>query len=271
MGKFLKGFSGTILYVSFVLTPSFVFASTVTQGYTTTQKLPKGAVVSLTTDGSRQIEKSTIENDNLLIGITTQSNESLIDVRPKGTDVSVATSGEVEILVSDLQGEIKKGDLLIASTLSGIAVKDNPPAPGVKYIAVANSEFSANTPGATKIQIEKTDGTKKEVSVGLVNGKILLGSRSQEKENENALSSLGRKITGKAVSPIQLLAAGAIFIATITLTGVILQSSIRNSFVSLGRNPLSRSSIISSLVKVIILSVLALAAGVGVAYGILLL
>jgi hypothetical protein len=261
----------TLSVMLFLLTVPPLYASSVTQGFKATSTIPKGAIVSLKQEGSNEIEKSTIDNDRYMIGVVVEGADSLVDVRPKDSDISVAVSGEVDILATNLNGDIESGDLLIASTLAGIAVKDEPPAPGVKYIAVAASELSGATTGAKTVSVELTDGGKKDVKVALIKAKILLGSRQQASKDETAVESFGRKLTGKAVSAIQLIAATAVFLSVVVLVGVVLYSSIRNSFISLGRNPLSRSSVVASLVKVIVVAVFVLAAGVGVAYGILLL
>ncbi|MEK7602969.1 MAG: hypothetical protein AAB459_01860 [Patescibacteria group bacterium] len=250
---------------------SIGLASNVTQGFKASVAIPKGAVVSIKSDGANELEKTTTANDKYVVGVAVESNESLVDVRPKDSDISVAVNGEIEILASTLNGDIKSGDLLIASNLAGIAVKDFPPSPGVKYIAVASAELNDSTSGVKKIDVELNDGTKKQTSVGLIKAKILLGSRQQANKDETAIQSFGRKITGKPVSFVQVVISGAVFFTVVILVGIVLYTSIRNSFVSLGRNPLSKSSIIGSLIRVIIIAMVVLGSGVAVTYAILLI
>jgi len=246
-------------------------ASTVTQGFKASVEIPRGAVVSIKSEGTNELEKTTTLNDKYVVGVAVESNDSLVDVRPKDSDLSVAVNGEIEILASTLNGDIKSGDLLIASNLAGIVVKDYPPAPGVKYIAVASGELSDSTTSVKKVEVESNDGSKKQTSIGLIKAKILLGSRQQSNKDETAIQSFGRKITGKPVSFVQVIISGAVFFTVVILVGIVLYTSIRNSFVSLGRNPLSRSSIISSLIKVIIIAMVVLGSGVAVSYAIMLI
>lgn len=246
-----------------------VSAGSITQGYKATTELPIGAVVSLTSDGSQDVEKSNINNDSLLVGVVADAEDTLLDVLPAGSQVRVATSGDIKILVSTINGDIKSGSKLIASPLSGIAAVDYPPAPGVQYIAVANTGFNSSSANAKKIAITQNDGASKDVYVGTIAAKILLGNRSSTDKSKNFLESVGKQIGGKDVSVLQVLTAGAIFLTSLGISGMIVFSSIKGSFVSIGRNPLSKDSILSGLFKVVALSIIIFGVGAVVAYFIL--
>ncbi len=260
----------TLAALVFGFIPALVSAGAITQGYKAASELPKGAIVSLTKTGSQEVEKSNINNDTLLVGVVVDAPDSLLDVLPAGSEVRVAISGDVTMLVSTVNGDVKAGSRLIASRLSGIATIDYPPAPGVKYIAVANSDFSSTSKDAKKIAVTQNDGTTKDVYVGSIGAKLLLGSRTPGiSEDRSVLTKIGRQLSGKAVSGLQVLAAAAVFLTTLGLAAMVLYSSIKGSFISIGRNPLSEGSIMNGLVKVIALSILIFGAGVVAAYLIL--
>lgn len=247
-------------------------AADITQGYKTKSALPKGSVVSLTKEGSHEVEKSNTDNDALLVGVVVDGNEALLEVQPEGSEVRVAVSGEVNLLVSTVNGDVKSGDRLIASPIEGVAAVDWPPAPGVKYIAVASRDFNAQSEGARKISVQLANGNSKEVHVGTIPAKILLGNRAPGNgQDKNFLVSIARQISGKNVSFLQTLTAAAVLITALALTGMILYGSIKGTFVSLGRNPLSRDSILTGLMRVVVVAILVMSGGTVIAYLILVL
>jgi hypothetical protein len=249
---------------------SVVIATGVTQGYEASEDLQKGSVVSV--DGTKsKVVKSNTSNDQNLAGVVVDSSSGLVGVQPAGSQVSVATSGDVEILVSTANGDIKKGDRLIASPISGVAALDHPPAPGVKYIAVAEADFTSQSQEGKSISVELSSGGKREVRLGLIRAKLLLGNRTPGSgQDQNILTNFGKKIVGKSVSLIQVLAALAVLITTLILAGFILNGSVRGTFISLGRNPLSRDSILTGLARIIVLAVVILGVGIGGSYLIML-
>lgn len=260
----------SVLSIFWTLAPLFAYAGSITQGYKAATELSIGSVVSLTSNGSQDVVKSNIDNDALVAGVVVDAASSLLDVLPAGSQVRVATTGDIKILVSTINGNISSGSRLISSPLSGIAALDYPPAPGQKYIAVANVDFSQSSKGAKKVSVTQNDGKTKDVYVGIIDARILLSNRtSSSNKSKNILETVGKIIGGKDVSILQVLTAGAIFITTLGISGMIMFSSIKGSFVSIGRNPLSKDSILSGLIKVVALSIIIFGAGTIVAYFIL--
>lgn len=272
----LAGLTAAILVGVAAALPLFkvtgVQAASITQGYKAANALPKGSVVSLTQAGSQDVELATTDNDGLLVGVVVDGQDALLDVQPQGSQVRVAVSGEVNLLVNTVNGDIKSGARLIASPIAGVAAVDDPPAPGVKYIAVADSDFNKNSAGAKEISVQLANGDKRTVYVGTIKARILLSNRAPGNgQDKNFLVSIARQISGKNVSMLQVLAAIAVLITCLALAGMILYGSIKGTFVSLGRNPLSRDSILTGLMRVVIVAILVLSIGVVISYLILVL
>lgn len=259
-----------VLYLILLFIPITSRAASTTEGFKAAATLPKGAVVSLTRTGSLEVEKTNINNDSLVVGVIVNATDSLLDVLPIGSQVQVASNGEVNILVSTVNGDIKAGQKLIASPLSGIAAADSPPSPGVRYIAVAETDFNDQSIGIKKAQVTQSDGKSKTVAIGSINAKMLLGNRTPGVKSANTITSLGKQISGKSVSLLQVIVSSVIFITTLILCVFVLQSSIRGTFIALGRNPLSKDSLMNSLIKVFVLVILVFSGGVSIAYAILL-
>lgn len=264
--------AGLVIASGLVLAPALARAAAITQGYQAKTTLPTGSVVSLTAAGGQQVEATTTDNDSLSAGVVVNGADALLDVQPQGSQVRVAVSGDVTILVSTVNGDIKTGDKLIATPLAGVAGLDYPPAPGVKYIAVANSDFTSTTTGAKKTSVKLTDGSSKDVYVGSIKARMLLGNRAPGAgEKSNFLTSLAQQISGKKVSLIRVVGALAILVAALVITGMVLYGSIKGTFVSLGRNPLSRDSVFTGLMRIVIIAMLVLSAGVVFGYLILVI
>ena len=250
-----------------------VFAGAVTQGFKANIAMPTGAVVSLAKGSSDTVEKTTYENESSLIGVSAAAKDALIDLQPAGSVIRVAVSGDTSLLVTDLNGDINPGDELVISPLSGIATKISDDVSTKKVIAAAGEKFSKSSTNTKQVEVSMPDGSKKSVVVGRIQVKLLLNDRSDKKAaaQSNILATVGQKLTGKPTSPLKLVASSVIAVSTFALAGLILNGSIKGSFISLGRNPLSRDSIVSSLLRASLLAVVITAMGLALAYVILLL
>ncbi len=253
--------------VLYALNPVTAIAASIAQGYKSSLPLASGTVVSV--KSGNEVAATTEQNQKTVIGVALGSSEAIIDVQPHNSDIRIAINGEAPLVVSNVNGDIKAGDSLIISPLSGVAMKDSRDSQDTKYIAVANQDFSTKSKNAKTASITLKDGSKQNVSVGLINAKLLLTNRTPVK-NQNILMAAAEKLAGRPVSNVQILAATAVFIATFSLTGLLLQGSIKGAFISIGRNPLSKPMIIANLLKVLAVGLLIVGAGVAIAYSILL-
>lgn len=254
---------------AFLLTPSLLNAAAVTQGFRADKPLEVGTVVSVKADKGTDVEKTTVDNDERLIGVVVDTGNAVIDLQSSGSNVQVAVSGDVDILVSDLAGTVKKGDYLIASPLAGIAMKDNQEAEGLRYVAVANEDFKADTKGLAVVDVKQKNGSVKKTRVGLLSATLLLGERNAQNTEVNIITNIAQRIAGKPVSNTQIIAATTVFLTTFGLGGALLNGSVRGSFISLGRNPLSKHAILSSLSGIILLASGIITGGIALAFAVL--
>ncbi len=271
MYRILKFIAADLLLLIIFGVP--VLATSFTEGYESSAPVKIGTVVSLSKTGSNQIENTTEANDSRVLGVVAGANDSIIDLQPKGSNIKVAVSGETQILVTDSGGDIKQGDSLVISPLSGIAMKDNLDTKATKYLGVAKESFSSQSAGAQEVSVELSNGSKKNVAIGKIQASIILSERQAGKgpQNRNFLTSIGERIAGKPVSSLRVVASAAVLVSTLSITGFMLNASIKGSFVSLGRNPLARISIITNLMRVIVVVLVLFGAGLTAAYFVLVL
>lgn len=262
---------GGVISITLFITAS-VGAAALTQGFLASSAIPTGSVVSITKGSSNSVEKTTQENESSLVGVATNSNTSLIDLQSAGSQILVALSGETTMLVTDFNGEIKKGDMLSISPISGVGMLYSTDVESKKIIANAGQDFNSKSTGATNIQMQDAGGGQKTVSVGSVSVKLVLSDKSSvvAGQNQNILSSFGEKVTGKQTTPMKSIIGLIVTVGAFVLAGMILNGSVRGGFISMGRNPLSRDSIVNGMLRAAILALVIIAMGLAGAYLILL-
>jgi len=174
------------------------------------------------------------------------------------------------LLVTDINGDIEQGDYLIISPLAGVAMKDSLNSQAKKYIAIAAQSFNNKSTGVKSVPVELNNGQHKDISVGIMLANLVLSNRvDKANSKQNAVLVFTQRVAGKPVNNLHIIASAAVFLSTICITGLVLNGSIKGTFISLGRNPLSKSIILSNLFKVIAIGLVLLAAGMSMSYIIL--
>jgi len=228
--------------------------SVVSQGYLVTKPIPSGALVSADPNPG-VIQESTVKNANTLLGVT-MGDTAVLTITTSAKEVSVATSGIVMTMVSNLNGDIKVGDRITASELSGIGSKA---IQNVKVVGVAQGSLDAKTTGAMKTKVKDTKGKEREVLLAQIPVLISISfytiGDGEKTLVPSFLQSVANSVASKEVSQLPLFISLIIFMVTIMSAFVILYGSIRSSIISVGRNPLAKKSIIGGLIQVVFLVV----------------
>lgn len=256
--------------ISFVIVLLFAqsVAYAIARGYTTDDVgLQNGMVVALSADAGtgNRVERASQENSQRVVGVVTNLDNSLVTVASGSAKVLVESEGEVDAYVNDMNGEIKKGDLLIVSPLRGILAKQGDGSGSV--IGIAAGDFTTANAETYPIQ----DGSKtKDVKIAKI--KVNLnrqGATNTAKASDSSLSRLGRAIVGKEVSEIRVIIALVIFFIVLVAEGAILYGAISSAITALGRNPLGRKIIHKEMLRVVFIAVAVLLVGLGAVYSVL--
>ncbi len=256
-----------VLYLSLGIS-SVARAASLAQGYHSATPITAGTIVSLTQSGSSEIKTTDQFNENLMLGVAVDSSNAIVDLQPTGSDVRVAINGEAPVLVSTENGDINPGDNLIISQISGVAMKDSGDSNAQRYIGIASEKFNSSSQSSKQVTI-KQGSTDKNVHVGLIKAKILLSDRRSSSKSNPVMSYI-QKLVGKQVGTAQVIGSIAVFITTLVFTALVINGTIKGAFVSIGRNPLSKPSIISNMIRVSLICLVTLVAGASIAYAILL-
>lgn len=252
----------TLLSILVLAAPTIVMA--LSQGYRGPADLVAGSLVSLDPQTTGVVQAANTDRAGELLGVVVESNQSLIAASNSDTDVQVVTNGTALALVSTLNGDIHKGDAISASPINGVGMRA---IVAGRILGIAQTDFSAKSDGAISKQVKTKTG---EQTISLGQTTLLLSVGYFTPRNNSSIpepvQNLARLIVGKDVSPIRIVLAATLLLIGITLSIIIINSAVRSSLESVGRNPLARKAINSGLLKILVLTVAILLLSFGSVY-----
>ncbi len=251
----------TLLILFIISFGGTLAAQSVNQGYNSDQLLQKGMLVAVKQDDPTKVEPVTDASIERLKGVVVQQNDSPVTLAGQGQNVFVATSGIYDAIVSDENGEIKKGDYVTISSLDGIAMKANDDKKLI--LGRANADFNGKD-GVIGSSVDPN--TKHKVNFGRIQIAISINRNpllKDEKGNSipKVLQRISVSVAGKPVNTARIWMATAVFLGTIIIVGVMLYSGARSSLISVGRNPLSKTVIIRGLVQIVAVGLIVFISG----------
>lgn len=259
--------SFSIGVASLVLTPAASHAATtISQSYASKVDLPIGSIVSLETNTTDRVVASSPENSDNIFGVVISSTGSLLTVtNDEQSQVQIATSGTLPVLVSDINGDVKRGDHITASPFTGIGMRATN---NTRIIGIAQGAMT----GTRKETYKTKGGEQKTVTVGQI--PVLVNVAYFFKEPEKtivpaALQNVANGLAGKKVETLPILLAAGVFLITLIIVASFIYSMIHSSIISVGRNPMSQAAIYRDLLQMSSLVLTILAAGMVAIYLIL--
>ncbi len=243
----------------FAIVAGSAYAITViSESYQSTAELPVGAVVSLVKDSRTDVEPAFTANVDNLLGVVVNPDSSLITVSTgNAQQVQIATSGTLPVLVSDINGEVKRGDHITSSPLKGVGMLANG---NVRVVGIAQGDMT----GKHEEIIKDVDGNDQKVTIGEV--PVLINVAYFFKEPEKsiipvALQNVANSLAGREVKPLPIIISAVIFIVTLIVVVSIIFSMIRHSIISVGRNPMSQSAVYRDVIHLsaLVVGILAVA------------
>jgi hypothetical protein len=220
----------------------------ISQGYSSSDKLSVGSIVSLQNNTTDQVSATTISNLNSIFGVVINDSNSLISLTSgQGEQFQVATSGVVQVLVSDISGDIYQGDQITASPISGVGMKATD---SVKVVGIAQDRLSNNN--GSKQSYKDKNGHKHTVLAGQV--PVLINVSYYYKQPiktliPTAVQNIANAMAGRPVNSLPILISMGIFILTMIIVTIIVYSMVHGSLISVGRNPMSQSAIYRELIQ----------------------
>jgi hypothetical protein len=185
------------------------------------------------------------------------SEDATITLTPASTthqQVFVATAGRYDVLVSNQNGIIRSGDLITISSLSGVGMKADQDESLV--LGKAAGSFNGVSNVVSTVSVKNHEGVTQKVAIGDIPVDLSIAHNPlTSKETDYVPSFLAQTATTVANRPVS---AARIYLGILTLlvsaivAGVLVYSGVRSGMQAIGRNPLSRKSIIRSLIQTVI-------------------
>lgn len=240
------------------------------QAYAAETRIDVGSIVQLTGSEANRVKVATKAELQNMFGVAVDRNQMLVTTSNNlKNETYVAASGTYTTLVSTEGGAISVGDYLTMSSIDGVAMKAGTDESTV--FGRANQNFDGKGIVLGTADVKDTSGNvAKKVQLGSVPVTIDIKHNPNDQSTKanlpEILERIGETIAQKEVNPIRIYLSIAILIVTVAAAIVMLYSGIRNSVVSIGRNPMSKKSIFRALVQVILTSLLILIIGVFAVY-----
>lgn len=233
----------------------------VSQGYQAGESdLKLGMVVKLSDTSSPNnlaVQAADSTNQSLPLGVITQIDQSVLAIGSSVNNIFVTNSGQTDVFVSDLTGEIKKGDQLSVSPLKGVLQRTEN-----QQVQVGTALQDFPTDSAESVTIKGADGNDKVVKTALISVNVDIKAVGQTSEKENWLQSVGRTITGRSTNEVRVVVAFIIFVALLVVEGVVLHSTISSTISAAGRNPMAKRLIEQQSFKGVLVAVIVLVTGI---------
>ena len=239
-------------------------------GYGADKPIDIGRIVQLTGEKSANVTLSTQANIQNMFGVTVDRNQVPLTISNEGlsNEVFVAVSGTYSVLVSTQAGPIAAGDYVTLSSIDGVAMRTGDQE--VTVFGRANESFDGKGTILGTQALQDAEGGTKTVQLGTVPVTIDIKNNPNHKSTTanvpELLQRVGTAIAEKEVSPVRIYLSLGITIVSLIAAIAVVYAGVRNSVISIGRNPMSRRSIFRALIGVILTGLLILIIGLFAVY-----
>ena len=237
--------AGLLLMLGFFV-PTVAAVTSLSESYSSSDDLAIGSLVSVKDDQTDIVEASESSNVDNLLGVVIASGSSLLTLsNGKEGQVQVATSGTLPVIVSDINGEIVRGDHVTAGPVKGVGMRATA---NVRVVGIAQGKMT----NVREQKYKDSDGATKTMKLGEV--PVLVNVAYYFKEPDKtivpaAIQNVANSLAGREVGTVPILISGAIFLIMLIIVASLIYSMIKSSIISVGRNPLSQSAIYRDLVQ----------------------
>ena len=239
--------------------------------YNADATVQQGMIVQLKEKAPTDVIPSTAASTDKILGIVIPNNNVAIVLTPQTVtkqQVLVATTGKYGVLVSNQNGPIKVGDYLSLSAIAGVAMKAGSTEPQVIGKAAGTFSGSAGVIGTVSVKDQK--GKDNKIAIGRLTVDISIAHNPLDQKTVDLvpgfLLSLAQSTANKSVSVARIYLCTFILLVATIITAIMLYSGVRSGMIAVGRNPLSKKSIIKSLIQTVIAGLIVFIAGVLAVY-----
>jgi hypothetical protein len=246
-------------------------SSGLTQSYNADPSVETGMVVELKPkDPTTVIPLPDTDIQDMLGVVIPQSNATIV-LTPQNINqqqVLVASSGHFNVLVSNQNGPIKVGDYITVSAIAGVGMKADTIENEV--LGKAAGSFSGTNNVLGTVSLKSTIGKTTNVSISSIPVDVNISHNPLFQKTADYVPSFLAKtavaIANHPVTASKIYLCMVILFITAVVTGNMLYSGVRSGMIAVGRNPLSKKSIIRSLIQTVIAGLIIFIAGIFAVY-----
>lgn len=248
-----------------VLCIPLVAAQTITQGYDieSNVSLQQGMIIALKENDPRKVEPVNSSAAKRVHGVVVGTSDSSFVLAEDSQKIFVASGGKFQVLMSDQNGTINPGDFVTISPITGIGMKSDEFQEIVIGKAIDGFDGTANK--LSEAVIKDAQGVDKKISIGRIQVDIAI-MRNPVLRSTASLPSFLREaseyISGKPVNPIRVYLSLAVLIAASAVSGALIYSGVRSGMIAIGRNPLSKKSILRGIFQVVVVALIIFVIGI---------
>lgn len=260
-----KIFIATAAAIALLLFAAPAIAQTLTQSYGSDVPLQRGMIVGLKKDDLRKVEPVNSDQFERVHGVVIGANDSSVVLGSENEKVVVAKVGRYMVLVGNQTGDITAGEYVTVSALSGIGMKATDKDPIVVGKAIEAFKASDSNQAVGTAKVKDSSGKEHQIVIGHIIVDINIGKNPKLKTDNSVPEMLRRAselIAGKPVAPIRVYMSLVILSLSALIAGSLIYSAVRSSLIAIGRNPLSKKSIIRGLFQVVLIGLMVFLCGV---------
>ena len=250
-------------------------SNAVTQSYNAGEGVQLGMVVKLKDKDAKTVVPLAAKESSQMLGVVIPSGNATFVLTPQtvtNQQVLVTNTGSFTLVVSNQNGPIKTGDYIMISAIDGVGTKAVDTA-DTQVVGKAAGNFTGQANVIGEVELKDTLGRKTKVTLGRIPIDIKISHNPLYQKHADyvpaGLSKFAQQVATKPVSTARIYLSVVILSVIAFLTASMLYSGIRGGMVAVGRNPLSRKSIIKSLIQTVIGGMIVFAGGVFAVYLIL--
>ncbi len=239
--------------------------------YNADASVQQGMIVQLKENAPTDIVALTSLSPDKILGIVIPNTNVTIVLTPATVtkqQVLVATKGKYSVLVSNQNGPIKVGDYLSISAIAGVAMKAGVDQPQV--VGRATSDFSGTASVISSLTLKDQSGKDTKVAIGRIIVDITIAHNPLNQKTVDFvpafLIGLAQSVANKSVSVARIYLSSVILFVSTIVTAIMLYSGVRSGMIAVGRNPLSKKSIMKSLFQTVIAGLIVFIVGVLAVY-----
>lgn len=225
-----------------------------TQGYGSDDVLQRGMIVRIKKDDSTKVSALKFEEIDAMYGVVVAPNDAPVTLSSEGQKAFVATGGKYDVLVSSQGGEIKAGDYITISSLSGIGMRANKTESHV--VGRALEDFNGKDEVISTTEIKDSADNTVKVSIGRIQADISVSRNPNYGPSDPGLPEFVKRaaesIAGKEVKPARVYLALVVFSISAIVAGSVMYGGIQSGIISIGRNPLSKKSVVRGMLQVVL-------------------